>query len=301
MNISSTAPTLHVETWLKLEHISKAYGSVQALTDFSLTVSRGEVIGIIGENGAGKSTLMKILGGVVAADEGKIIIDGREHQSFNVADSMVAGIAFVHQELNLFDNFDVAGNVFIGREKHKGNLFPLLDNKAQRLAVAPILTRLGANFQPETPVAGLSIAQQQIVEIAKALSMNARLVILDEPTSSLPLAETDKLLAVINDLKQEGISVIFITHRLHEIERVADRVVALRDGRLVGELSRDEIDHVKMVKLMIGRDIKIASDQIERKPGPIMLSARGIRTPAYPDRVVDIDLHANEILGLGLA
>lgn len=298
MHSAGSDQTRNAASWLKLDHISKAYGPVKALSDFSLTVSHGEVIGIIGENGAGKSTLMKILGGVVAPDGGKIIVDGNEHHSFSVADSMAAGIAFVHQELNLFDNFDVAGNVFIGREKHKGSLFPLLDSKAQRAAVAPILARLGANFYPDTPVSSLSIAQQQIVEIAKALSMNARLVILDEPTSSLPLAETDKLLAVINDLKKEGVSVIFITHRLHEIERVADRVVALRDGRLVGELSRDEIDHVRMVKLMIGRDIKIASDQCERKVGPVILSARGIRTPAYPDQAVDIDLRSNEILGL---
>jgi ribose transport system ATP-binding protein len=284
--------------WLVLEHVSKAYGAVQALADFSMTVAPGEVVGIIGENGAGKSTLMKILGGVVSADSGRIIIDGVEQHSFGVAESMGAGIAFVHQELNLFDNLDVAGNVFIGREKHRGGPIPLLDRRAQRAAVAPLLERLGATFKPETPVSSLSIAQCQMVEIAKALSMEARLVILDEPTSSLPLAETEKLLAVIADLKQAGISVIFITHRLHEIERAADRVVALRDGRLAGTLTRAEIAHDRMVKLMIGRDLKLAEGREATGRGPVVLAARGIRTPAYPARAVDLDLHGGEILGL---
>jgi ribose transport system ATP-binding protein len=137
-----------------------------------------------------------------------------------------------------------------------------------------------------------------MVEIAKALSMDARLVILDEPTSSLPLAETNKLLAVIADLKASGIAVIFITHRLHEIERAADRVVALRDGRLAGTLARAEIDHDRMVKLMIGRDLQRNAGAEDRVPGPVVLAARGIRTPTYPRQAVDLDLHAGEILGL---
>ncbi|GAB0114715.1 sugar ABC transporter ATP-binding protein [Acidisoma sp. C75] len=284
--------------WLVLEHVSKAYGAVQALMDFSMSIGRGEVVGIIGENGAGKSTLMKILGGVVSADSGRIVIDGAEQHAFGVAESMKAGIAFVHQELNLFDNLDVAGNVFIGREKHRGGALPLLDRQAQQAAVAPLLARLGASFKPDTPVSSLSIAQCQMVEIAKALSMEARLVILDEPTSSLPLAETDKLLGVIGELKRAGISVIFITHRLHEIERAADRVVALRDGRLAGTLARAEIDHDRMVKLMIGRDLKLAEGRAAGAPGPVVLAARGIRTPAYPAKAVDLDLRAGEILGL---
>jgi ribose transport system ATP-binding protein len=284
--------------FLVLDHVSKSYGAVHALIDFSLEVRPGEVIGIIGENGAGKSTLMKILGGVIPADSGTITIDGTPQGEFGVAGSMAAGIAFVHQELNLFDNLDVAANVLIGRERHRGGPLPLVDTRAQRAAVAPLLTRVGANFGPATPVASLSIAQCQMVEIAKALSMDARLVILDEPTSSLPLAETDKLLAVIADLKASGIAVIFITHRLHEIERAADRVVALRDGRLAGTLPRAEIDHDRMVKLMIGRDLQRNAGAEDRVPGPVVLAARGIRTPTYPRQAVDLDLHAGEILGL---
>lgn len=295
---ADTAGTGAEPPWLVLANLSKSYGPVNALVDFSMTVQRGEVIGIIGENGAGKSTLMKIMGGVVTPDAGTLIVDGTPHSGFTVADSMGAGIAFVHQELNLFDNLDVAANVLIGREKRQGGLLNLLDRRAQREAVAPLLARVGANFAPHTPVASLSIAQCQMVEIAKALSMEARLVILDEPTSSLPLAETDKLLDVIAELKRAGIAVLFITHRLHEIERAADRVVALRDGRLAGHLSRAEITHDAMVKLMIGRDLKRDEAHSDRPVGDTVLSARGIRTPAYPAKAVDLDLRAGEILGL---
>ena len=292
------APAEGPDPWLVLSHLSKSYGPVHALTDFSMTVSRGEVIGIIGENGAGKSTLMKILGGVIAPDSGTITADGVAHSAFGVAESMAAGIAFVHQELNLFDNLDVAANVLIGREKRQGGRLNLLNFRAQREAVAPLLRRVGASFGPDTPVSALSLAQCQMVEIAKALSVDARLVIFDEPTSSLPLAETERLLDVIADLKRAGISVIFITHRLHEVERAADRVVALRDGRLAGRLARTEITHDAMVKLMIGRDLKLDEARSDRRIGEIVLSARGIRTPSRPAKPVDLDLRAGEILGL---
>ena len=299
--MATTDRTGEAETkapWLVLNHLSKSYGPVRALMDFSMTVAPGEVIGIVGENGAGKSTLMKILGGVVAPDSGTITVDGVEHAGFSVADSMGAGIAFVHQELNLFDNLDVAANVLIGRERRRGGVLSLLDRRAQKDAVTPLLKRVGATFSADTPVSSLSLAQCQMVEIAKALSMDARLVILDEPTSSLPLAETEKLLDVIADLKRAGIAVIFITHRLHEIERAADRVVALRDGRLAGGLPQSEITHDAMVKLMIGRDIKVDETRSGRTAGEVIYSARAIRTPARPDAPVDLDLHAGEILGL---
>jgi len=218
--------------FLSLSGIGKTYPGVVALDNFSMEVNPGEVIGLVGENGAGKSTLMKILGGVVKPDRGNIRLDGAEHAAFTVESSIASGIAFVHQELNLFENLDVAANIFLGREPLRGGALKLVDRARLREMVAPLLKRVGANFSPDTPVASLSLAQQQMVEIAKALSINARLVILDEPTSSLPLAETEKLLAVISSLKADGISVIFISHRLHEVERVADRVIVLRDGTL---------------------------------------------------------------------
>ena len=284
--------------FLSLADIRKSYPGVVALSGFSMSIFPGEVIGLIGENGAGKSTLMKILGGIIAPDNGTITIDGISRDALTVADSISTGIAFVHQELSLFDNLDVAANVFIGREPRRFGWLNLVDREKQRALVAPYLKRIGANFGPATPLTSLSLAQRQMVEIAKALSMRARLVILDEPTSSLPLSETERLLAIIAGLKADGISVIFISHRLHEIERAADRVVALRDGVLVGNLDKSEITHNRMVRLMIGRDLKAQTSFVKLEPGHAVLKARGMRTRAHPSKSVDIDLHRGEILGL---
>lgn len=284
--------------FLTLTDVRKSYTSVLALSSFSMTVSAGEVIGIVGENGAGKSTLMKILGGVIAPDSGSIGIDGIAHAALSVGESIAAGIAFVHQELNLFDNLDVAGNVYMGHEPRRGGWLQLVDRDRQNVMVAPLLKRVGANFTPDTPVASLSLAQRQMVEIAKALSVDARLVILDEPTSSLPLAETEKLLRVIAGLKADGISVIFISHRLHEVERAADRVIALRDGKLAGTLGKPEITHDRMVKLMIGRDLKVQATATNAMTGAVALSVKAVRTSAYPGHHVSLDLRKGEILGL---
>jgi ribose transport system ATP-binding protein len=294
-----TGPDPNASTkFLVLSDLRKTYTGVQALKSFSMSVGAGEVIGIVGENGAGKSTLMKILGGVVAPDSGTIAIDGVPHAALSVSGSLAAGIAFVHQELNLFENLDVAANVLIGREPRWGGVLRLVDRAKQHEMVAPLLKRLGAGFGPATQVAKLSLAQRQLVEIAKALSVQARLVILDEPTSSLPLAETDRLLEVIAALKAEGISVIFISHRLHEIERVADRVVVLRDGNLAGTLEGADINHDRMVRLMIGRDLKIPPATEVLTQGKVVLSLREVRTMAYPRQSVTLELYGGEILGL---
>ncbi|MEI9429353.1 sugar ABC transporter ATP-binding protein [Mesorhizobium sp. Cs1299R1N3] len=293
-SIAATTP------FLSLENVRKTYPGVVALDGFSMEVRPGEVIGLVGENGAGKSTLMKILGGVTTPDTGTITVDGTAHKDLTVEGSLGSGIAFVHQELNLFENLDVAANIFFGREPLRAGPLRLVDRAKLREMVAPLLKRVGANFSADTQVADLSLAQQQMVEIAKALSIKARLVILDEPTSSLPLAETDKLLDVIKALKADGISVIFISHRLHEIERVADRVVVLRDGMLAGTLGKRDINHDQMVKLMIGRMLKEREKASEagRAPGAVALSAKAVRTPTYPSRPVDLDVRRGEILGL---
>ncbi|RWF38726.1 MAG: sugar ABC transporter ATP-binding protein, partial [Mesorhizobium sp.] len=288
-----------IAPFLSLDGVRKTYPGVVALDGFSMEVRPGEVIGLVGENGAGKSTLMKILGGVTRPDTGTITVDGVAHDGLTVEASIGSGIAFVHQELNLFENLDVAANVFFGREPLKAGPLKLVDRSKLREMVAPLLKRVGANFSADAPVASLSLAQQQMVEIAKALSIKARLVILDEPTSSLPIAETEKLLDVIKALKAEAISVIFISHRLHEVERVADRVVVLRDGMLAGTLPKNQINHDQMVKLMIGRMLKErerVSDSAHA-PGGTALSARAVRTSAYPERPVDLDVRHGEILG----
>jgi ribose transport system ATP-binding protein len=284
--------------FLVLNKVRKSYPGVLALSGLDLAVSSGETIGLVGENGAGKSTLMKILGGVIAPDSGEIVIDGIPHPSISVARSIRAGIAFVHQELNLFDNLDVAANVFIGREPRRYGMLNLVDTARQRAAVAPLLQQLGANFAPDAPVAKLSLAQQQLVEIAKALSYDARLLILDEPTSSLPVTETEKLLQVIAGLRARGIAVVFISHRLTEVERAADRVIVLRDGQLVGTLPKSEISHDRMVRLMIGRDLKVNYIPPKAPPGTVVLAANGIRTSAYPAKAATLTLQKGEILGL---
>ncbi len=286
------------EAFLELTGISKSYPGVTALDDVSLSVTPGEVVGLIGENGAGKSTLMKILGGVVAPSAGTIRVDGLEHRALTVSGAIDGGIAFVHQELNLFDNLDVAGNVFIGREPLHWGPLKLIDRRALAAQVQPLLDRLGVDFGPDTQVADLSLAQRQLVEIVKALSLDARLVIMDEPTSSLTITETLRLLAVIEDLRTHGVSVIFISHRLNEVQSCVDRVVVLRDGRIAGTLDRAALSPDAMVRLMIGRDLKSLYIPPRRPPGGVALHIAGFRTPAHPNRVIDLSLRHGEILGL---
>lgn len=282
---------------LVLDHITKVYPGVVALSDVSMQVMPGEVLGLIGENGAGKSTLMKILGGVTAPTSGRILIDGIEHGHLTVQESLGAGIAFVHQELNVFDNLDVAANIFLGREMRSGPL-GLMDTKAMHRAVEPLLRKVGARFGPDTPAASLSLAEQQMLEIAKALSLDARLVIMDEPTSSLTIAETNTLMKVIADLKAHGISVVFISHRLNELETCADRVVVLRDGRNAGELAREDIGHDIMIRLMIGRDLKSLYTPPGRQPGEARLALQAVRTGANRHATADLQVRAGEILGV---
>ena len=286
------------ETLLELASISKTYPGVNALDGVSLALNRGEVLGLIGENGAGKSTLMKILGGVVAPSAGSILIDGVAVPGLTVKSATKAGIAFVHQELNLFENLNVAANVFIGREPRWGGPLKLIDEAALIRKVAPLLDRLGVDFGPGEPVEDLSIAQRQMVEIAKALSMDARVIIMDEPTSSLTLTETERLLKVIGDLRRHGVSIIYISHRLSEVKACADRVVVLRDGRRVGELGRGEITHDAMIRLMIGRDLKAIYIPPKTAPGADGLRIEDVVTSAFPAMKVTLEVRRGEIVGL---
>jgi ribose transport system ATP-binding protein len=262
-----------------------------------LEVYPGEVVGLVGENGAGKSTLMKIIGGVVEPSSGTMEIDGVPTAFLSVRKSMEAGIAFVHQELNLFENLDVASNVFIGREPLKGGVMRLIDRKKLYADVQPLLDRLGVDFKPDTMVSELAIAQRQLVEIVKALSLNARLVIMDEPTSSLTLVETERLMRVVAGLKAEGVSVIFISHRLNELVQCADRVVVLKDGRLAGALDKEHISHGAMIKLMIGRDLKSHFTPAAKERGEDIFEVHDARTVTYPNQTVSFNIRRGEILG----
>ncbi|MCB1466472.1 MAG: sugar ABC transporter ATP-binding protein, partial [Rhizobiaceae bacterium] len=278
--------------------VAKSYPGVVALHGISLSVSSGEVIGLVGENGAGKSTLMKILGGVIEPSAGTIRIDGNDLKRLDVAGSIEAGIAFVHQELNLFDNLDVTANILIGREPLRGGPLRLVDRRKAHAMVEPLLELIGADFKPETMVSSMSIAQRQLLEIAKALSQKARLVIMDEPTSSLTLSETERLMKVIAGLRDDGVAVIFISHRLNELTECADRVLVLRDGRLVGEIPKQEISHASMIRLMIGRELKSLYTEPAAPFGKTVFEIEDVETTAYPGKPVSLEVRRGEILGL---
>ena len=290
--------------FLELREISKVYPGVVALDGVSLAIAPGEVVGLVGENGAGKSTLMKVLGGVVEPSSGSIRIDGEARAAMTVRGAMEAGIAFVHQELNLFENLDVAANVFIGREPLRNGALGLaeriglIDRRRLTEDVRSLLARLEVEFGPESPVAKLSLAERQLVEIAKALSLDSRLVIMDEPTSSLTLAETDRLMNVIAGLKASGVSIIFISHRLGELSACADRIEVLRDGRMVGSLAEDEITYDNMTRLMIGRDLTSLYRAPAAAPGAPVLEIVALRTEAFPDNATSLEIRRGEILGL---
>ncbi len=282
---------------LELDRIEKRFPGVVALGGVSLSVDAGEVVAVIGENGAGKSTLMKTLGGVHQPDGGQIRVDGKAVVIGSVSESTALGIGFVHQELNNLDNLDVAGNIFLGREPLWGGPLRLVDRGKMERDCQKYLQRLRLDVSPRTPLLSLSIAQQQLVEIAKALSQNARILILDEPTSSLTQAETDRLLQTVKELRAEGVSVLYISHRLGEIRQIADRVVALRDGRNAGGLTRDQITHDNMVKLMVGREVKNTYVPPASTGRPQRLSVRSVRTRRHPAHPVSFEAAGGEILG----
>ena len=283
---------------LQMRNIEKSFTGVHALKGVSLEVSEGEVVALLGENGAGKSTLMKVVGGVHQPDSGEVLIDGAPAVIRGVSDATKYGVAFIHQELNVLDNLDVAANVYLGREPTRGGPLRLVDRARMEEETKKHLARLGLDIAPDTPLARLSIAQQQMVEIAKALSLDARILIMDEPTSSLTLSETERLLEVVKDLREHGVAVIYISHRLGEVKEIADRAVVLRDGANAGQLAREEITHDNMVRLMVGRDIESFYQHPEGEKQPRYFEVETLRTERYPDKQVKFDVGRGEILGM---
>ena len=280
---------------LEARSLTKSFPGVRALKGVSLTVGRGEVVAVIGENGAGKSTLMKILAGVQTADTGEIRIDGEPAPLASVEEALGRGIALIHQELNLAQNLDVAANLFLGREPRR---WGLIDTARLHREAGPFLRAVGLDVAPDTRVGSLAIGQQQLVEIAKALSTQARVLIMDEPTSSLSAGEAENLFRVIQDLRSRGVSLVYISHRLGEVTRLADRVVVLRDGENSGELARHEISHASMVRLMVGRELsQFYLHQPHVRPETV-LEVEGLRTPAHPSHPLAFQVRAGERVGL---
>ncbi|NBP24275.1 MAG: sugar ABC transporter ATP-binding protein [Proteobacteria bacterium] len=285
------------EVLLEARSLTKSFPGVRALKGVSLTVGRGEVVAVIGENGAGKSTLMKILAGVQTADTGEIRIDGEPAPLRSVEEALGLGIALIHQELNLAQNLDVAANVFLGREPRR---WGLIDTARLHREAGQFLQAVGLEVAPDTRVGSLAIGQQQLVEIAKALSTRARVLIMDEPTSSLSAGEAENLFRVIQDLRGRGVSIVYISHRLGEVSRLADRVVVLRDGENSGELARHEISHAAMVRLMVGRDLSQFYPHQPHARSETVLEVDGLCTPAHPTHPLTFQIRAGEMVGLAL-
>ncbi len=283
---------------LEVRNLGKRFPGVQALHSVSLHVDGGEVLAVVGENGAGKSTLMKILAGIYTQDAGEISLDGTTVQLFDVRDALARGIVLIHQELNLAGTLSVLANLFLGRERLRAGMF--LDRRQMAKEGQRLLARVGLDVLLHRPVNELSLGQQQLIEIARALDSNARVLIMDEPTSSLTQTETDRLFAVIADLKRSGVAVLYISHRLAEVKSIADRVTVLRDGRNAGELCRSDVCHDAIVRLMIGRDLRkalVRADN-ETRRGVTRLELRGVKYEGGPTTAVSLQARAGEIVGL---
>jgi len=283
------------ENLLEVHRLSKSFPGVRALHQVSLTLKPGEVLSVIGENGAGKSTLMKILAGVQSADSGEIFVDGKKTAFDSTRAAMDHGIVLIHQELNLCDNLNVGQNIFLGREPQK---FGIVNSREISQKSEEFLKRVGLSVSPKTIVGRLTIGKQQMVEIAKALSVDARVLIMDEPTSSLSSKESASLFELIESLRDQGVSIIYISHRLAEVKRLSDRVIVLRDGEYCNELIGDEITHANMVSNMVGRDISQFYSRTPHKIGETVLKVNQLRTPHWPQHSVSLKVKAGEIVGL---
>ncbi len=284
---------------LNVQGIRKHFPGVQALDGVSLQLDRGEVLAVVGENGAGKSTLMKILAGVHEPDSGTLLLDDAPVRFTTVGEAQRRGIVLIHQELNLAENLTVAGNLFLGKEIVGGGLLGFLKQRQMDQQAHTLLQRVGLDVPPNRVVETLKPGQRQMVEIARALDMNARILIMDEPTSSLTQSETDRLFEVIADLRRSGVAVVYISHRLGEVRQVADRVVVLRDGRNAGQLARAEITHDNLVRLMVGRDLKqLYPRRHNGGTGPVRLEVRDLLFEGGGKRPVSFQLRGGEIVGM---
>jgi len=286
---------------LEVSGARKQFPGVLALDGVSLRLSPGEVLAVVGENGAGKSTLMKIVAGVYTPDAGAVKLDGREVRFAGPAAATAAGVSLIHQELNLAENLSVADNLFLGREHTRGGFLRALDRRAMGAKAADLLARVGLPAsRANDRVENLPPGEKQLVEIARALGTEVRVLIMDEPTSSLTQKETEQLYLVIDALKAADVSVLYISHRLAEVKRVADRVTVLRDGRNAGELAKADITHDNMVRLMVGRDLKQFYPKVHRSGtgGAPLLSLKGVRFRGGPNTPATLDVRTGEILGM---
>lgn len=284
--------------FLEMKNIHKRFPGVYALKGVQLKIRKGEVHGLLGENGAGKSTLMKILGGVHAQDEGNIIVDGTDCGIITPQKAVDIGIGFVHQELNLAEALSVAENVFIGRLPYKNKLLNIVDFKKLNDDTKKILDKLGIDINPNEIVNTLSTANKQMIEIAKAISLNAKIIIFDEPSTSLSENDVENLFKVIKTLKESGVSIIYISHRLKEVFEICDKATVLRDGQYIGECKIDEIEENQLINMMVGRNLTELFPKEVFEPGEYCLEIEGLCD--YNNKVKNVSMMARkgEILGI---
>lgn len=280
---------------LQVSGIDKSFFGVSVLQDISFQLSAGVTLGLVGENGAGKSTLMNIIGGILQPDRGSMRVRGEAFAPNSPRDAERSGIAFIHQELNLFPNLSIAENIFL---THFPQRLRSIDKKKMHGKTAELLRRVGVPLPPTEQVENLSAGERQLVEIAKALNQNAQLIILDEPTTSLTARETERLFELIKTLRSKGIAMIYISHALDHIQQLCDQIVILRDGQIVGTNQVAEFNSAQVVSLMVGRDIEHQYPPSTRKPdGKTVLSVRNVSCTGTVEDI-SFDVRKSEIVGI---
>jgi len=295
--MNNLSPTVKIhETLLRMEGIYKSFPGVQALSDCKFELCSGEVHALVGENGAGKSTMMKILGGIYNKDSGHIYLDGKEVNITSPHMAQELGISIIHQELNLMPHLTVAQNIFIGREPR--SKFPFaLDDKLANQQTERILNMLNLQLSPTMKVADLTVAKQQMVEIAKALSFNAKILVMDEPTAALTETEIEELFHIIKQLREKGVGVVHISHRLEELKQISDRVTVMRDGKYIDTLQTNEATIDKIISLMVGRVIFETAPELPEVPSKeVVLEVRNLNRGKVL-RDINFSLMKGEILG----
>ncbi|MDR3171981.1 MAG: sugar ABC transporter ATP-binding protein [Treponema sp.] len=281
-------------TIFECQGISKSFGGVQALQNVQLQIGKGEVHALLGENGAGKSTLMKIIIGLYQPDKGEMVFEGKPYQVRRPSDAINAGISMIHQELNPEPYLSIAESIFLGREDSYG-ILGFLNKKETDRKAADILEKFNFRMKPQTLMEELTLAQVQMIEIIKAVSCNARLIIMDEPTSSLDSEETERLFKTIRDLKAKGVSIIYISHRMEEIFKICDKVSVFRDGKYVGSKSMEGVTRDELIALMVGHQVESVFPKVDCPIGGEVFRVEGLSGKGFDD--ISFTVHAGEILG----
>lgn len=279
---------------LQAKQISKSFPGVQALESVDLDIERGKVHALMGENGAGKSTLMNILIGIHTPDSGQLFFEGRPVRFSGVHDALQAGLSMIHQELLPFPDLTVAENIFMGKEPVK--FAGWIDSKEMNRQAAALLKRLGVDIPASRMMRELSISEMQMVEIAKALSNRAKLIIMDEPTSAITSREVNTLFGIINGLTREGIAIVYISHKMDEILRIADTITVMRDGRHIATRNKHQLDNDQLITLIVGRELRSVFNKIMLPLGETLLAVKGLSGEAFKD--ISFELRRGEIVGI---